>query len=171
MGYRQVASLHPTQVTDTDESYRLAITLDETNATFDYNDFRQSSDWEAGFTDDGIKLGGEMEWHSGKRIEKSWSFQFGGLNRSSTGGDEPEVGLPAVTYSFETSRSRTRSSAGSTRTAGPTRAFLASSSRTDTGCRRGTEPRSPHRGSMARPLWVRTRPHRLRSCGLLPDHY
>ena len=59
---------------------------------------------EAGLTDDGFKLGGEMEWHTGKRVEKSWSFQFGGLNRSSTGGDDPEVGIDPVAYSFETSR-------------------------------------------------------------------
>jgi hypothetical protein len=45
-----------------------------------------------------------MERHSGKRVEKSWSFQLGGLNRSSTGGDDPQTGIDPVAYSFETSR-------------------------------------------------------------------
>lgn len=105
-GWRDIAkvtSLYPTQVTHADESYRLTVTLNERDATFDYNEVRTSSEWEAGFTEDGLKLGGEMEWHTGKRVEKSWSFQFGGLNRSSTGGD-PEVGIDPVAYSFESSR-------------------------------------------------------------------
>ncbi|TQL66223.1 hypothetical protein FB381_0072 [Nocardioides albertanoniae] len=100
----KVTSLYPTQVTHADESYRLTVTLDERNGTFDYNDFRRSSNWKAGATSDGFKIGGEMEWHSGQRTEKSWTFQLGGLNRSSVGGSEPEVGTGPVVYSFETSR-------------------------------------------------------------------
>lgn len=41
---------------------------------------------------------GDMEWHSAKRIEKSWSFQFGGLNSSSTGGSDPEMERPGDGY-------------------------------------------------------------------------
>lgn len=100
----KVTSLYPTQVTHADESYRLNVTLNQHNGTFDYNEFRQSSNWQAGATEDGFRLGGEMEWHSGKRIEKSWSFQFGGLNSASTGGSAPEAGIDPVVYSFETSR-------------------------------------------------------------------
>jgi hypothetical protein len=91
-----VASLYPAQVTQADESYRLTVTLNERDGTFDYNEVRTSSEWEAGFTDDGFKLGGEIEWHTGKRVEKSWSFQFGGLNRSSTGGDDRSDQGPAL---------------------------------------------------------------------------
>lgn len=100
----KVGSLYPTQATHADESYRLTVTLNERNGTFDYNEFRKSSEWKAEFTDDGFKLGGEMEWHSGNRIEKSWTFQLGGINRASTGGSESEVGIDPVLYSFETSR-------------------------------------------------------------------
>lgn len=100
----KVTSLYPTQATHADESYRLTVALNERHGTFDYNEVRRSTEWEAGFTDDGFKLGGEMEWHTGKRVEKSWSYQFGGLNRSSTGGNDPEVGFDPVIYSFETSR-------------------------------------------------------------------
>ncbi|EGD44884.1 hypothetical protein NBCG_00730 [Nocardioidaceae bacterium Broad-1] len=98
-----MTSLYPTQVTHADEAYRLTATLNQHNGTFDYNELRKSSNWVAGATDDGFRLGGEMEWHAGKRIEKSWNFQFGGPNRSSTGSD-PEVGLDPVVYSFETGR-------------------------------------------------------------------
>lgn len=45
-----------------------------------------------------------MEWTSGQRVEKMWTFQVGGLNRASIGGSEPEVGFEPVVYSFETSR-------------------------------------------------------------------
>lgn len=100
----KVTSLYPTQVTHADESYRLTVTLNEVNGTFDYNEARKSSEWEAGLTDDGFRLGGEMEWNAGKRVEKTWTFQFDGLNRSSTGGSDPEVGFGSVAYSFETSR-------------------------------------------------------------------
>ena len=93
----KATSLYPTQATHVDESYRLTVTLNERDGTFDYNEISKSSKWSAGFTDDdGVGLGGMMRWHSGKRIEKSWSFQFGGLNRSSTGGDYPEVSLDPV---------------------------------------------------------------------------
>jgi len=45
-------------------------------------------------------------WHSGKRIEKSWSVQIGGPNRSSTGSDDSEVSIDPVCYAFETSRTK-----------------------------------------------------------------
>ena len=82
----------------------MTVTLNERDGTFDYNEVRTSTDRETGFTDDGFKLGGEMERHTGKRVEKSWRFQFGGLNRSSTGGDDPDVGIDPAVYAFETSR-------------------------------------------------------------------
>lgn len=101
----KVTSLYPTQVTHADESYRLTVTLNESDGTFYYSDSRRSAEWKAEFTDDdGFKLSGELEWRAGKRVEKSGTFQFGGLNRSSTGGDQPEVGFQPVIYSFETSR-------------------------------------------------------------------
>lgn len=100
----KVTSLYPTQVTHADETYRLTVTLNESNGTFDYNEVRKSAEWEAGFTDDGFRIGGEMEWNAGQRVEKMWNFQVGGLNRVSTGGSDPEVGVDPVVYSFETSR-------------------------------------------------------------------
>ncbi|MFD4326033.1 hypothetical protein ACFWQC_15455 [Nocardioides sp. NPDC058538] len=100
----KVTSLYPTQATQADESYRLTVTINERDGTFDYNELRASTEWEVGITDDGFTLGGEMQWHTGKRVEKSWSFQFGGLNRSSTARDDPEVSIDPVIYSFETSR-------------------------------------------------------------------
>lgn len=100
----KVTSLYPTQATHADESYRLIVTVNERDGTSDYNEVHKSSEWEARFAEDGFKVGGEMEWHTGNHVEKSWSFQFGGLNRSSTGGEDPEVGIDPVVYSFETSR-------------------------------------------------------------------
>lgn len=101
----KVTSLYPTQATHADESYRLTVTLSQFDGTFDYNEVSRSAEWNTGFTDDdGVGLGGTLQWHSGKRIKKSWTFQFGGLNRSSAGGSDPEVGLDPVIYSFETSR-------------------------------------------------------------------
>lgn len=78
------------------EGTRLTVTLNERDGTFDYNKARTSTEWEAGLTEDGFKFGGAMEWHTGKRVEKSGSFQFGGLNRSSTDGDDPVVSTDPV---------------------------------------------------------------------------
>lgn len=100
----KVTSLYPTQASHVDEQYRLNVTLDESAGTYSTNETRTSSEWKATFTGDGIEIGGEKEWHYGTRTEKTWSFQFGGLNRSSTGGSEPEVGFQPVAYSFDTER-------------------------------------------------------------------
>ena len=53
----KVTSLYPTQATHADESYRLTVTLNERDGTFDYNEVRTSTEWETGFTDDGFNLG------------------------------------------------------------------------------------------------------------------
>ncbi|GGR43901.1 hypothetical protein J2S40_004188 [Nocardioides luteus] len=100
----KITSLYPTQATHVDEDYRLTVTLDELRGSFGYNEIRRSTEWVAGFRDGKFTLGGEKKWHSGNRIEKKWSYQAGGLNRTSVGGSQPTVGYDPAVYSFESSR-------------------------------------------------------------------
>lgn len=107
LGWWDVAkatSLYPTEVTHIDESYRLIVTLNERNGTFDYQDHSSETEAHAGFTGDGFSFGAEQSWSSGKMVKKKWHFEFGGVNRSTTNDGDDTVGFQPVAYSFETSR-------------------------------------------------------------------
>ncbi|MEI7056249.1 hypothetical protein WBG06_10570 [Nocardioides sp. CCNWLW239] len=103
----KATSLYPTQVAHIDQSYRLIVTLNDQNGTFDYQDHSAETEARAGFTEDGFGFGAERSWSSGKMIKKKWHFEFGGVNRSSTGDGDDKVGFQPVVYSFETSRIKT----------------------------------------------------------------
>ncbi|WP_143033661.1 hypothetical protein [Nocardioides sp. YR527] len=86
----KVSALYPTQEDQADQTYRLTVTLNQANGTFNYNETRRSAPFgAAGYDDSGFKTSG-MTWSSGKRITKDFSFTLGGKAGDTNPEDEQE---------------------------------------------------------------------------------
>lgn len=119
----KVTTLYPTEVDHVDESYRLAVTLDERNGSYKYVDHSYKAETRAGFGDGGsfdgldgfdddddagtFTFGKTYSWSFGHQRRKEWHYEWGGLNRSQTPDGDSGWGLQPVVYSFDTDRIKT----------------------------------------------------------------
>jgi len=89
-------SLYPTEFSTIDKKFSVIITLNEGKGTWK----PRETDSESGLQvdGDGISLGGSVGSFSGKRTQKSFSFEFGGINNTKDGLS------PVLAWSFDSDK-------------------------------------------------------------------
>jgi len=89
-------SLYPTEFSKIDKKFSVIITLNEGKGTWK----PRETDSEGGLQvdGDGISLGGSVGSFSGKRTQKSFSFEFGGINNTKDGLS------PVLAWSFDSDK-------------------------------------------------------------------
>lgn len=82
-----------------DKDYRIEVTFDVENRTYDFTEHRTSTTGRIGLDGDTVTGGGEKSFFRGKSTSKSFNITFGGITK-----DEDGISAEPLAYSFETSR-------------------------------------------------------------------
>jgi hypothetical protein len=88
-------SLYPKEFTTIDKKFSVTVEFDEKKGTFTTKDHEKSSGMSIGAG--GLSFGSDS--FSGKKSEKSFSFELGGINKK-----EGEPVSPVLAWSFDTAR-------------------------------------------------------------------
>ncbi|WP_105035578.1 hypothetical protein [Cryobacterium aureum] len=90
-------SLYPTEAAAIDKKYKIIVTFDEKEDTYDYSERQTSTS--VSLNGGGLSFGTSVS--SGKSYGKESSFEFGGINKTKNGVS------PVLSYSFSTSQIKT----------------------------------------------------------------
>jgi hypothetical protein len=93
----RAVSLYPTEASAIDKKYKITVTFDEKNGTYDYSEKQTSTS--TSVSGGGLSFGTSTT--SGKSMNKQSSFEFGGINKTKNGVS------PVLGYSFSTSQIKT----------------------------------------------------------------
>ncbi|TFB75214.1 hypothetical protein E3O06_05095 [Cryobacterium glaciale] len=90
-------SLYPTEAAAIDKKYKIIVSFDEKDGTYDYTEKQTSTS--VSVNGGGLSFGTSTS--SGKSSSKQASFEFGGINKTKNGVS------PVLAYSFSTSQIKT----------------------------------------------------------------